>query len=76
MRRALFDDAAIKRYAEQALADLAPGKRMALVAMASIDGGVELRYAYRAGDTWTLGGVLRRNADDTLEGGIQVKWSI
>lgn len=72
---ATFDDAALQRQAEQALNEILPGKRGALVAVAGLDGHVEGRLAFKVGDAWTLGAVVRRWPGEKPEGGVRVMWS-
>lgn len=71
----IFDEASLKRYTEQSLAELLPGKRGAVVAVATLDGTVEVRYAHRINGNWTVGAVIRKEAGQPPEGGVRVMWS-
>lgn len=70
----IFDTDSLKQQVERALAnDIPPGHRGALIATASLDGTVEVRYAHRVNDTWTLGAVAYKRPKEKLAGLFEVR---
>lgn len=65
-----------QKYIDKAvhsLSDVPPGKRFALVGVATMNGEWEIRLAWRAADSWQLGAVVSKEPTQEVEGAVWVK---
>ena len=70
-----FDDKAIQRLIDQALENLPPGKTMAIVAHADLQ-GARLAVMGKIGGNWSFAGHLDKSWNGTLGAGAEVRFAI
>lgn len=70
----VFTPAALQAQIDAALAQVPPGAKGALLGYARTDGSAGVAIAVRAGDQWTMRGVLTREATQgRITGGVSVE---